>query len=269
MASTFEPLSRTTSGESVRSHSSIQLLSNAPSSRGKGPHVDTETSGGEVDRASISMPPPAIKPNIRYQSMSPPRSSSIADPTMLRSGVGQSDSSSVHTQNVPEQQSQDLNSSLLSSGSSQDSPVMRKSDPEIGTKRMSFSSLYNSGKSAPSSVAGGSDQDGVRLRSALAADEADERTAQYEGSNRATTATQRLTVTASSQNGALSPSLDSSLREPLFTGSATQVTNASPGMTSPSSPTSYTAKEGRTVRGAQLQLLVAFQIADLTVPRCQ
>ena len=246
MAAVFEPLSRTTSGESVRSHSSIQLLSNTPSSNRKGRYVDTEATSGEVDRASISMPPPAVKPNIRYQTISPRSSSAISS-----TGSAQDDeailSPYLHTQSAaPERHSEELDSKLLPPAS--ESSMMRKSDPDLDTKRMSFSSLYNSGRSAPSSVAGGSDQDGVHRHSAPVSDEADEQTASYEGSNRATTATQNLSVTASSQNGSLSPSLSGSLREPIFINSTQSNLSSSP-MTSPPSPAPNLSKDGRTVRG--------------------
>ena len=142
-------------------------------------------------------------------------------------------------------------SSALSTASLPDSATQRRSDPAVEEHRMSFSSLYNSGRSAPSSVAGGSDLDGVRLHSPPIVDEADEQAAQqYEGRDRdrATTATQNLSVTTLSQNGALSPSsLPTSLREPPFASSTT--TSASP-MTSPSSPNpTPMPREGRTARG--------------------
>lgn len=253
MATSLEPLSRTTSGSSVRSRSSIQLLPNAPPSSRKSPRIDIEPTSGEVDRASISMPPPAIKPNLRYQSMSP-HSSRISN-SAISSSVGVQNDDTVlppslqRQSSVPERPSEELDSNMLSSGGLPESTTMRKSDPDIEPSRMSFSSLYNSGRSAPSSVAGGSDQDGVRLRSAAIADEADEQIAQYEGSNRTTTATQPLSVTASSTNGALSPSLSSSLREPIFVNSTTQPNSTTSAMTSPSSPTPLPTKEGRTVRG--------------------
>ena len=254
---TFEhplSLSRTTSveSESSRSQRSINLLSRTPSIL-KGQHADIETTTGDVSRASVSMPPPATKP-LRYQSMSP-RSSRLPEPSSLSSSVGPPDDTmlppSLHTQGIPGRHSEELNAASLSvsSGSGQDVAAMRKSDPDIDPKRMSFSSLYNAGKSAPSSVGGGSDQDGVLVRSPRLVSEADAEAAQRDSSDRATTATQMLSVTALSQNGALSPSLSASLKEGPFVQTTTQSNTPTSPVPSPSSPIPYTSKEGRTVRG--------------------
>ncbi|KXS94815.1 hypothetical protein AC578_6435 [Pseudocercospora eumusae] len=93
-------------------------------------------------------------------------------------------------------------------------------DPEPDSHRMSFSSLYGSGKSAmasgPSSVGGASDH---------------EHTAKQEGSDRTTTATQNLSVITQSKDGALSPSLSASLNTPS------------------SPPPTQQSRQGRTIRG--------------------
>lgn len=251
---TFDPeaLSRSVSNESGRSQSSIRLLSRTPSSL-KGQHANTEATTTDVGRASISMPPPAIKP-IRYQSMSP-RSSRLPEPASLASNGGPPDDTilppSLDAPAISGRHSEELQPASLSvpSGSGQDNTAMRKSDPDLETRRMSFQSLYNAGKSAPSSVAGGPDQDGVLVRSPRLVAEADVAAAQRDGSDRATTATQMLSVTALSQNGALSPSLNSSLKEAPFVQATTQSNTPTSPITSPSSPTPYTSKEGRTVRG--------------------
>lgn len=143
--------------------------------------------------------------------------------------------------------SSELEASALSISSGK--AAMSMSDPEIEAKRMSFSSLYNPGKSAPSSVAGGSDQDGLLNRKSAVVDAADIEAAQREGIDRATTATQNLSVTALSQNGALFPSLNGSLKEGPLVHTTAQSNMANSPVTSPSSPTPYTLKEGRTVRG--------------------
>ena len=253
MAAAYEPLSRTTSGESSRSQSSIKLLSRSPSNH-KGQHADTEATTGDVGRVNVSMPPPAIKSNLRYQSMSPP-SSRIAEASCASESGAQLEDTmlppSLHSSIMPTRHSEEQGTSALSvpSATAQDSSLMRKSDPEIDMKRMSFSSLYGFGKSAPSSVAGGSDQDGLLGRSTPVFDQTDGEIAQRDGSDKATTATQALSVTALSQNGALSPSLSTSLNEgplPLLTA---QSNNNSASPMSPTSPTPYTLKEGRTVRG--------------------
>ena len=252
MAATLEPLSRTTSAESSASQKSIKLLSRTPSIL-KSQHADIEATTRDVSRASVSMPPPATKP-LRYQSMSP-RSSRIPEPSSLSSSGGQYDDTmlppSLHTQGILGQHSEELHPASLSvsSGSGHDNTGVRKSDPDIDTNRMSFSSLYNARKSAPSSVAEGSDQDGVLARGYRLVDEADVAAAQREGSDRATTATQMLSVTALSQNGALSPNLNGSLKEGPFAQATIQSNTPASPVPSPSSPTPYTSKEGRTVRG--------------------
>ena len=254
MSTTSEPLSRTTSGESSRSQSSIKLLSRSPSNR-KGHYADTEATTGDVGRASVSMPPLAIKPNLRYQSMSPPSSRILEASGASASGAQLEDTMllppSLHASGIPSRHSDELSTSALSvsSATAQDPTAMRKSDPEIDARRMSFSSLYGFGKSAPGSVAGGSDQDGVPARSTPVFDQTDSEAAQRDSSDKATTATQALSVTALSQNGALSPSLSTSLKEgPLPQPTVPTNTNSTSPM-SPTAPNPYTLKEGRTVRG--------------------
>lgn len=233
----LDPLSRSTSADSVGSQSSSHYLSNAAPTTRKGRQADTETTSGNVDHASISMPPPASKLNLRYQNM---------DPRTLDAGYVTSSTGPPSLRATSSQDSEEHAPNLLAPSSVPDESIMRKSDPEIDIKRLSFSSLplYNIGRSAPSSVAGGSDQDGVRPLSPPIADHGAEiPIAQQDGSDRATTATQPLSVTMSSQNGALSPSLNiSSLREPPIPHSSNTSTAAS-------SPNTITSKEGRTVRG--------------------
>lgn len=235
---TTESMSRTTSAESVQSQSSSHYLSNATTTARKGRQADTETSSGNVDQASISMPPPASKLNLRYQNMDP-RATRISDASYLSPSAGPPSLKATSSQDSEESVPKELPPHSVPEDS-----VMRRSDPDIDAKRLSISSLplYNPGRSAPSSVAG-SDQDGGRPLSPTIADAlADTQLAQQDGSNRATTATQPLSVTALSQNGALSPSLNNSLRDPpLAIGS----NNAA----QPASPNTFTSKEGRTVRG--------------------
>lgn len=126
----------------------------------------------------------------------------------------------------------------------------RRSAPDLEANRMSFSSLYNPARSGPSSAAGGSDQDGKACVIDLSAPafDADQGTARPEGSDRATTATHTLSVTTSSQNGALSPSLSGSAHG--YAAAVPSATLSSP-ITSPSSPapSGSRSQAGRTVRG--------------------
>ena len=214
-----------------------------------------EATTGDVDRASVSMPPPS-KPNLRYQSMSP-RASRVPDSALLGTSSGQNDDNmlpppSINSQGSLKRKSEELSRSVPSTGSLVEGTTERRSDPDIESNRMSFSSLYNYGKSAPSSVAGSSDQDGVRLHTPVIADSADDGIAQHESSHRATTATQGISVTTFSQNGALSPPLSSSLRDAPFASSAPQSHTSESPMISPSSPAPHPSRDGRTVRGRTL-----------------
>ncbi|KAK4542569.1 hypothetical protein LTR36_006617 [Oleoguttula mirabilis] len=252
MAAAFDPLTRTTSVESARSQNSSHVLSAASSTASlsrKGRFADMDTSNGDVDRASISMPPPA-KPNERlnhrYQPVS--RRGSKVDQNGLLS--------TEHSRSDENMKPRVASSSAVedSVGSLSDTSGMasaaRRSEPDLEANRMSFSSLYNYGRSGPSSVGGGSDQDGmVRMDDLPArAVDADQDTAKTEGSDRATTATHTLSVTTSSQNGALSSSLSGSMHG--MAASVPSGASSSP-LTSPASPapTGSRSQNGRTVRG--------------------
>ncbi|KAK3050926.1 inositol hexakisphosphate and diphosphoinositol-pentakisphosphate kinase [Extremus antarcticus] len=255
MASNTEPLSRTVSGDSERSQSAHKLLQRAPSSQHKSPYAEIEPSSGDVERASISMPPPALKPAPRAQRIS---SNPIRtfETTIMNHISGQEDETVLPPLSLKAQGGPVQNLEGPLPGSQLESTISRRSDPEIlDMKRMSVSSFYNlGGRSAPSSVAGSSDQDGGRSHVDAPAVEADEQAAQADGSNKATTATQNLSVTAQSHNGALSPLLNSSLKEPQFISSTTQaIPPASLPVASPASPTPSSNREGRQARGPSME----------------
>ncbi|OQO07912.1 hypothetical protein B0A48_06704 [Cryoendolithus antarcticus] len=108
--------------------------------------------------------------------------------------------------------------------------MLRAPEPDLAPNRLSFSSqsnysagLYNAAKaSAPSSVTG-SDLEGG-----------------------ATTATHPISVTTSTQNGALSPTLNGISRDPY---NATQNSDIAPSSPMSSGPPTVTSHQGRTVRG--------------------
>lgn len=167
MSASMEPLSRTASGESTRSHSSFQLLQRAPSSISqKSRPADIEAHSTEVPRADISMPPPALRPTgaPRAQRIPSNNYASRAPDAGIMDVLSGQIPSSLSASNL------DLAGRASEEAQAQ-SPMpfapspqgSRRSDPEVDTtsnKRMSISSLYNLRKSAPSSVAGSSDQDG-------------------------------------------------------------------------------------------------------------
>ncbi|KAI5360776.1 Putative histidine phosphatase superfamily, clade-2 [Septoria linicola] len=266
MASTssMDGLARTTSNESTRSYSSSHILSASSGSIAsrKGRHADIDATADHSERASISMPPPATtKPNgLRYQATS--RRPSRQDVPISTSSHPTSDSQQSPMSPTPPTGAalapEDVHATLdaIRKGTQPDSGIpsaVRRSEPDLDSNRMSFSSLYGSGKSAvvsgPSSVGGGSDQDGTRqfdvLEAIVDADD-DDLTARQDG---ATTATQNLQVTIQSQNGALSPSLSGSMREVQQQSNSAQSGNSSgsPNNT-PSSPApTQASRQGRTV----------------------
>ncbi|KAK4620521.1 Inositol hexakisphosphate and diphosphoinositol-pentakisphosphate kinase [Fulvia fulva] len=227
------PLSRQTSQDSVRSHSSGHHLSAgaAPSTR-KGRFADLDTTQGETDRASLSMPPSIHNPKFRYQDLS--RRSS----RMSESVHHQAPASSSHHENTtaasasamaePEEVAAKLEA-VRNRATSDIPSAVRRSEPDLDSNRMSFSSLYGSGRSAlasgPSSVGGGSDD------------------AKHDGT---TTATQNLSVMTQSQNGALSPSLTGLLEAPKAQHSTSM---PPPNTVSPPSPAPTSSRQGRTIRG--------------------
>ena len=200
------------------------------------------TSSGDVDRASISMPPPS-KPNTglsnpRYQNTSR-RGSKVED-----GSERQDNNMTLIPNGSAVEDGQDGAIKLVNRGSA----LSMSSIPDAEANRMSLSSLYGYTKSGPSSVGGASDSDGmVRTHDMLeAAAETDNAAARPEFSDKATTATQNLSVTTSSQNGALSPSASSSRTDPMAASVGSVASNSS---TSPT-PTGQTRSQGgRTVRG--------------------
>lgn len=110
----------------------------------------------------------------------------------------------------------------------------RRAEPDLDSNRMSFSSLYGSGKyagvSAPSSVGGGSDVDASRP-------------------DGATTATHNLSITTQSQNGALSPTLSGSIGDNTPHGNPGQsgTSSASPINGPPASASTQPSRQGRTI----------------------
>ena len=103
-------------------------------------------------------------------------------------------------------------------------------------------------------MGGGSDHDGLCVLDALeeAIETDHEDTAKQEGSDRTTTATQNLSVTTQSKDGALSPSLSGSLRDAYIqnnSGGQSGNSSGSPSNTPSSPPPSQQSRQGRTIRG--------------------
>ncbi|KAL1631213.1 inositol hexakisphosphate and diphosphoinositol-pentakisphosphate kinase [Neofusicoccum ribis] len=209
----MDPLTRTTSGESTRSRHGSHSLSGAssPSANRKARSADPGTSLGDVDRASISMPPPNPKPIARQQ---PDRRPSKASDTLVPA-------SSIFDH--PEAQ----NSSAIDDDPTPTTAMSPSADKE--SNRMSFSSLYSLGSQIYNSARGSGGP------SSIAGSEPD---AKSDGpSYGTTTQTSSFSVTTSSNNNGPSPSQLLSPREQGgdHSSSTSQSLNGHPTHTSPHS----------------------------------
>ncbi|KAK5132197.1 hypothetical protein LTR08_009321 [Meristemomyces frigidus] len=242
MADPFDPPSRTTSTSSARSESSSHTLSAASTSSAsrKGRFADMETSSGDVDRASISMPPStkAGGGEKEKDKLAGARHQGVSHQSALTTAIAESKSSygrpSAGSNSNPEKDEafEPISKGNGTSTASLPEPANlapRKSEPDLEANRMSFSSLFNTARSGPSSLGGGSSE---------------ENTGRHDGSDRATTATSALSVTTSSQNGSLSPALTGAMH-PLANASLASSAPASSATTA----TTSRSQAGRTVRG--------------------
>jgi len=237
------PLEKTTSMESNQSGVGPFQLSAAPPhppppalSIRKSRHVDADTTDGDVE-ASLSMPPPqgpqipimnTPRQQPRMVSKSPP--SSIASAS-LHDQISRMKSAQDQSAVVDEEDSTSTLESMRRDNVSPTSSVpdpansSRKSEPDLDSNRLSFSSWYNIGSaiydrargamaSTPSSVAG-SEADGL-WNSSGTSTFADIHPARTDGSVGSSTALSSLAVTTSSQNGALSPTISGSAPDPTL-----------------------------------------------------
>ncbi|KAF9631475.1 Histidine phosphatase superfamily clade-2 [Lasiodiplodia theobromae] len=178
----MDSLTRTTSAESTRSRHGSHSLSGAssPSANRKGRSADPGTSMGDVDRASISMPPPNPKPVARQQHDRRP--SKASDSLVAASLI------------LDQQDAQ--NSSAIDDDPTPTTAMSPSADKE--SNRMSFSSLYSLGSQIYNSARGSGGP------SSVAGSEPD---AKSDGpSHGATTQTSSFSVTTSSHNSGPSPS---------------------------------------------------------------
>lgn len=184
----MEALERTTSRESVRSRGSSHHLSAAvtpPMQHRKSRFVDADTSNADVERASISMPPPNSRLSPRQYSSR--RLSKASDVSISLHSSTPSPEHGTRTRNSAVIDDMDSTPTIDGMkkaprsptgepGSLPDAaPIQPRSDlPDLESNRMSFSSLYSLGSniydrargampSAPSSVAG-SEPDGTSNR---------------------------------------------------------------------------------------------------------
>lgn len=224
----MEQLSRTVSAESTKSWKASQLLassvaSTSPVSSRKARSSEPDTTSGNVERASISMPPPATKVMaMQLPSRRPSKASESmavdeldATPTLEASRGGSP---------IPPQ-------TLALPDTAYRQPA--KTDGDAESNRMSFSSLYSLGSAIHSTGARG-----LSGPSSVAGSEPEGR---MEGlSMGTTTATSSLSVTTSSQNGSLaktspaSKDMQGGTGLPLVSSTAPMHAAASPPLSTPS-----------------------------------
>lgn len=218
--------------ESTPSSDSSHLLSTSPS------HSQSANADA-TEPSSLAMPPPP-KPRRDSTSNQPlsPASQAPGLPSARKMSDDRATAQSADGDDIAPSES----TPTMSASQKENMPApstlpdpavpsgMRPAEPDLEPNRMSFSSLYNYGTglyaaakqaygSAPSSVGGNSEMDGVQ------------------------TSVHNISST-SSQSGTLSPSLNGSLREQSL--AAPQNNPSAP---SPSSPGLGSSRQGRTVRG--------------------
>ena len=165
----MEQLVRTSSGESARSWRTLHLLPPDPSRKGRS--SEPNKTGRNVERASISMPPPASKSAARQ--FPSRRLSKTSDSSIVSAGVLQENLGTDTSRNGSAVDETDTTPTLEGSHSKSVSSAhtlmlpdtalrQAKSEGDTESNRMSFSSLYSlgsaiyngtRGKSSPSSVA--------------------------------------------------------------------------------------------------------------------
>ena len=228
-----DPLSRSTSNDSDRSRASRHTLSIATVATRKGRHVESETTPGEVNRASISLPGPTPTAFLRQASHS-----------------GRTSRATAAVENAVISSSQDTAMDQSADGAV--TAAKESTRPATGARSSSYP-VESPAKQLFVSPLDGAGEVSNQERSALPPSthrtSPDKQQQQQMSSDRATTAAQTLSVTTLSQNGSLSPSQHSTLADQQL------LQNGNPALIPPSnillaSSTSGTAtREGRSIRG--------------------
>ncbi|KAF2019609.1 hypothetical protein BU24DRAFT_448066 [Aaosphaeria arxii CBS 175.79] len=199
-------LSRTHSAENSRSWTSQHPLASSasgstPASR-KARSSEPETGGSNVERASVSLPPRVRQ----YPARRPSKTESLFDTiTALRGGSAIDEEFDSTTPTLESLRSEAHPSAKTHA--TPDSSGRTRSDADVESNRMSFSSLYSLGSaimnnarglSGPSSVAE-SEPEGISTSKDLGKTDGP--------SQGTTTAASSLSVTTSSHNGSLAPNV--------------------------------------------------------------
>ncbi|KAF2735059.1 hypothetical protein EJ04DRAFT_552251 [Polyplosphaeria fusca] len=200
----MEQLSRTASAESTRSRTTTHPLASSSSSSSpadrKARAPQAETGGGNVERASVSMPPPASKSVPRQF---PSRRSSKALDLLESIGFVKNGSAVDELETTPT-----LEGARHGTQASAHTLVLpdaayraARSDTDAESHRMSFSSLYSIGSTIYNTTRG------LSGPSSVTGSEPDVKAAGDGLAPGTTTATSSLSVTTSSQNGSLGPKI--------------------------------------------------------------
>ncbi|KAF2789910.1 hypothetical protein K505DRAFT_283544 [Melanomma pulvis-pyrius CBS 109.77] len=211
----MEPLSRTISGESARSWTPHLLSSGTSSSSRKsrgsepetGPRPIAGTDGSaaptapkHVERSSVSMPPPASKAIPRQF---PSRRPSKASDSIIFENTGDARNGSAidESDTTPTlEASRGVSLASTHALALPDTAYRTSRDTDLESNRMSFSSLYSLG-----SVIYNSTARGLSGPSSVSGSEPE---VKMEGpAQGTTTATSSLSITTSSQNGSLGPTI--------------------------------------------------------------
>ncbi|KAF2814982.1 uncharacterized protein BDZ99DRAFT_566894 [Mytilinidion resinicola] len=196
----MEQLSRTVSTESTRSRTSPHILSSGTANvtTRKARSIDPDTTSGNAERASISMPPPASLAR-QYPSRRPSKASDsgILTTAGLVENLGalRNGSAIDETETTPTLEGSRGGSISTAQTLTLPDAARRQSRSEVDTEsnRMSFSSLYSLGSAI---------YNGTRALSGSSSV-----ISEPEGpAQGTTTATSSLSVTTSSQGGSLGPS---------------------------------------------------------------
>ncbi|KAF2191080.1 hypothetical protein K469DRAFT_735960 [Zopfia rhizophila CBS 207.26] len=197
----MEQLSRTTSAESSRSWTTPHLLGSgntSPVSSRKARSSEPDTTSGNVERSSVSMPPAASRAIARQF---PSRRPSKASDTSILENVGSTRNGSAIEERDTTPTLEAARGGGLAATQTLTLPdtalQKSKSEGDSESNRMSFSSLYSLGSAIYTGTRG------LSGPSSVAESEPEMK---MEGpSQGTTTATSSLSITTSSQNGSLGP----------------------------------------------------------------
>ncbi|KAH7380670.1 histidine phosphatase superfamily-domain-containing protein [Pyrenochaeta sp. MPI-SDFR-AT-0127] len=230
-----QSLARTVSAESTQSWQQLSSASGASAAGRKARSSEPETGGGNVERASVSLPPLSAKA-IR-QSLPARRASKASDSSLFEFfGNARNGSAIDETETTPTLEGSRAALAPVNPLLLPDAFRLPRSDlDQADSNRLSFSSLYSIGSAIFANNRGHS----WSGRSSIAGLE--QEAARMEGAPQSTTATSSLSVTTSSQNGSLGPKISPTQmhfpQDQVVTSPTTVPTNAPTPTTTATTPT--------------------------------